>query len=313
MLNKSRFLALFVLAQLIFSLAACDSATPPASEATEDPLGTIVAATLTASALEPAATQPPPSETPEPATPTITDTPAPTTTFTPTPTLPPYNVVGRICFPGENIPAMSAYFEETEKESFVELPISAGQESYEVKLAPGTYIAYAWLTDFSRGGLYSRAVPCGLDGSCEDHAPQAFTVTEQEVTGQVDLCDWFAGPFNVPYPPGKSQAELTGVITGAISYFEESAPPLRVVAFNQNIQYWYWVTTTPDQTTYSIVGLPAGAYQVVAYDTNGRAAGYADGNYNLIDVPIKAGETISGVNINDWNSPAGAFPADPTR
>jgi hypothetical protein len=133
------------------------------------------------------------------------------------------------------------------------------------------------------------------------------------VTGQIDLCDWFTGPFNVPYPPGKSQAELTGVITGAISYFEENAPPLRVVAFNQNIQYWYWVTTMPDQTTYSIVGLPAGIYQVVAYDANGRAAGHADGNYNLIDVAIKAGETISGVNINDWNAPVGAFPADPTR
>jgi hypothetical protein len=74
------------------------------------------------------------------------------------------------------------------------------------------------LPDFSQGGLYSRAVPCGLGEDCEDHTLLPFTIEQTEITQGIDLCDWYAGPFNVPYPPGMERTEVTGVISGSLSH-----------------------------------------------------------------------------------------------
>jgi hypothetical protein len=209
---------------------------------------------------------------------------------------------------------MTLYLEETNNETLVELPVSAGQSTYEANVPPGTYIAYAWLLDFSRGGLYSRAVPCGLESGCEDHSLLPFTVERETVTGGIDVCDWFAGPFNVPYPPGIERTELTGSISGGIVYFEGQEPPrLRIVAFNQETEYWYWLFTQPGQVTYSISDLPPGTYHLVAYDNDGRAGGHADANNNLINVSVDPGDTVPGVDINNWGASRDAFPPDPTR
>jgi hypothetical protein len=208
---------------------------------------------------------------------------------------------------------MTAYFEATDAEALVELPIAAGQNSYSVKLPAGTYIAYAWLLDFSRGGLYSRAVPCGLNAECEDHTVLAFSVSEDSLLSGIDLCDWFAGPFNVPYPPGKEQEQLTGDIAGSLTYIQEEIPGLRVVAFNLSTNYWYWTSTQDGQSFYTIADLPPGTYQVVAYDAEGRAGGHASGNHEMIPVAVRPGEATTGVDITDWNAPEGTFPPDPTR
>jgi hypothetical protein len=209
---------------------------------------------------------------------------------------------------------MTVYFEETDNSVLVEMPVAEGQENYELKLDPGTYIAYAWLQDFSLGGLYSRAVPCGLENECEDHTVLPFSVTETEVMEGVDICDWFAGPFNVPYPPGKDRSEVTGTISGGLSYLTEEIPELRVVAFNVEIGYWYWVYSLPGQSFYAINGLLPGTYHVVAYDGDGNAGGHAvAANHALIDVIVEAGKVTEGVGINDWKAPPGTFPPDPTR
>jgi hypothetical protein len=51
----------------------------------------------------------------------------------------------------------------------------------------------------------------------------------------------------------------------------------------------------------------------VAYESGGRAGGHTDASHQLIPVPVKAGEMASGIDINDWSAPSGAFPPDPTR
>lgn len=258
-----------------------------------------------------------PTKTPEPTlpdTPTSTSSPSPSPTSSPTPTLPPYNVTGGICFPGEAIPEMTLYLEETESGQVMELPVEAGQDSYEADLPPGTYIVYAWLPDYSRGGLYSRAVPCGLSDGCDDHSLLPFHVESGIVHQGIDVCDWFAGPFNVPYPPGIERTQLTGNITGNISYLENAnVPRLRLVAFNQNTEYWYWVFTQPGQTSYTLTELPPGTYHVVAYDPEGRAGGYAGPNHTLIDVLVESGKTSAEINVSDWTAPRDAFPPDPTH
>jgi hypothetical protein len=302
---------------IIVLLSACNGAAP-ANDQQDGESTAIVAATRTAGVSTETPTQPP-TQTDRPsmaatATSAPTATPSPTATFTPTPTIPANNVTGDICFPGEEIPEMTIYLEDTEKETVVELPVAAGQTNYEANLAAGTYIAYAWLKDFSLGGLYSRAVPCGLKSECEDHTLLSFTVVRTEVTEGIDICDWSAGPFNVPYPPGVERADLTGNVSGNLTYIEdEDIPGLRVVAFNQRTNYWYWVYTQPGQTTYSLTELPPGTYHLVAYDSEGRAGGYADAHHNLLDVTVKSGATSGEINITDWNAPRTAFPPDPTR
>ena len=249
----------------------------------------------------------------ETAIPLPTNTPVPTPTSTATPTERPFNVTGKVCFPGESIPPMTAFFEDTSAGTVVELPISENQDSYEIKLAPGTYIAYAWLDDFSQGGLYSRAVPCGLNENCGDHGVQSFAVQENQLLEGIDLCDWYAGPFNVPYPPGVDKEDFTGGISGRLTYRDSSPVELRVVAFSTETGYWYWVNAGPGQAFYGINNLPPGSYHVVAYDPQGRAGGHATDGHQLIDVTVKAGELTEGADITDWNAPPDAFPSDPTR
>ena len=63
----------------------------------------------------------------------------------------------------------------------------------------------------------------------------------------------------------------------------------------------------------SITELPPGIYNVVAYDPQGSAGGYADADHNLLDVTVEPGKVTEGIDINDWNAPAGTYPPDPTR
>jgi hypothetical protein len=222
------------------------------------------------------------------------------------------NVNGKVCFPSEIVPEMTAYFENTQSHEVVELPIQQNQTSYQVELPPGKYLAYAWLPDFSLGGLYSKAVPCGLKSGCDDHSPLPFEVKLGEQVQNIDLCDWYAGPFNVPYPPNKEQGQVTGGISGALSYPGGNSPALRVVAFNLITNNWYYVATNPGWNSYSITELPPGVYHVVAYEQKGKTGGHADAQHRLSDVFVKAGETTQGADINDWEAPPGAFPPNPT-
>lgn len=281
-------------------------------------VATRVAATLTAQALPATPTQaatntvmPQPSAT---ATLISTSTPAPTQTqaptMTPLPTPVQATAAGKLCYlVGQAIPAMMAYFQDTTTGSVAQLPIAAGQITYTLTLTPGTYIAYAWLPDFSAGGLYSNAVPCGLKASCDDHAARPFTVQTGAVTKDINICDWYTGPFVIPYPPGQAPTSTVGAIEGSISYPGGNPPALKVVAFNVKTKYWYWVGTVPGDTYFSIPDLPPGTYHVVAYAADGQAGGYADASHNLIDIVVKAGQTAS-VEIYDW---AGSFPANPVK
>jgi hypothetical protein len=64
--------------------------------------------------------------------------------------------------------------------------------------------------------------------------------------------------------------------------------------------YWYYWQTAPGDTYFTIADLPPGAYHIVAY---------ANGSHNLIDILVKAGETVPML-INDWE---GNFPANPVK
>jgi hypothetical protein len=307
-----RSILLFILLIQILLLPACNL--PQGQRSTPTPenlVATLVAAQMTEASQQIASATPQPSPT-APALAAATATPEATPTATPSPTASEFNVSGKVCYPGGSVPAMTLYFQNKKNDNILELQVQANQTQYQINLPPGTYQAYAWLPDFSRGGLYSNAVACGLKAGCDDHAILPFTVKEGETLQNIDLCDWYAGPFNVPYPPGKEPEQVAGAISGTISY-PGSIPSLNVVAFNLSTNYWYYVKTLAGASFYTIPNLPPGDYQVVAYEENGAAGGHADASHNLSAVPVKAGETTEGVNITDWNAPNGSFPPDPTR
>jgi hypothetical protein len=111
-------------------------------------------------------------------------------------------VTGRVCYPSEHIPAMLAFFKNTTNDHLDKLQIRANQSSYEISLPPGEYVAYAWVTSYQVGGMYSKAVPCGLTEECTDHSPQPITVLPGQTTSGIDLCDWVIPIENLPLPPG---------------------------------------------------------------------------------------------------------------
>jgi hypothetical protein len=285
-------------------------------------VATRVAATLTAQAAPSTPTAaatstltPPPAATVT-ATGTATSTATSLSTSTPSPSPEPSptpvnaGATGKVCYlVNQGSPAMTAYFQNSASGGVVELPIATGQITYTITLTPGMYTAYAWLPDFSQGGSYSNAVPCGLKSSCDDHAIRPFTVQAGRVTQGIDICDWYTGPFAIPYPPGQEPTSTVGTISGSLSYPSGNPPALKVVAFNVKTKYWYWVGTAPGDTYFSMVDLPPGIYHVVAYADNGQAGGYADSSHNLIDIVLKAGQTVN-IQVSDWE---GSYPSNPVK
>lgn len=305
-------------------LSACQSnAIQPSSTLDELALAQMVGATLTAAYTPPPELETPPNSTPPPSatiplpntvttTPTTSATPEASPTSTPTPTSTPVTglVSGAICFTSSAIPEMTVYFQNTTiTTTVISLPIVAGQSSYEMRLEPGTYIAFAWLPDFSQGGLYSRAVPCGLKSSCKDHSAIPVVVGAGDRLNGIDVCDWYGGPFAVPYPPGFEPQSSTGAIDGTINYPFGALPALHVVATNVNTGFWYWVGTAAGQAYFTIEELPPGTYHVVAYAEDGKAGGYANDSHQLVNITVRAGQT-STIAITDWE---GNYPGDPTR
>ena len=224
-------------------------------------------------------------------TPTSTDTPEPTSTAELSPTPVVSKATGKVCFPKSGRTEMRAFFQETTRGTLSELAITASDNTYEIPLDPGNYIAYVWLPDFSFGGMYS-------DGT----SPKVFSVFPGETTTRIDLCDWTHGPFDVPYPPGYEPQQTTGSITGSIPYPYGSIPPLTVVAFSKSTPYWYWLGTATGQNYYTINNLPPGKYQVVAYDKSGHAGGSGV-------VTVSAGESVSA-DVTDWT---GSYPSNPLK
>jgi len=275
-----------ILLFVIFSACNLPSAATPTLSA--DVVATVVTGTM--QALKPSASQ------------TVILTLTATPTLASTQTLATAQVSGKVCYPGGIATDMKAYFQNTTTNQAVELPVAAGVAQYSVELTPATYIAYAWVTDYSIGGSYSA---CGQTPGCGDATPKPFTVAPGQAVISIDLCDWSHGPFDVPYPPGFQPTVMLGIVAGGISgYPYGSLPQLVVVAFSQDPPYyWYWAGTVAGQFYYTITGLPPGDYQIVAYDDAKHAGG------SPAIVTVIAGQTTTA-DISDW---ASSWPANPLK
>jgi hypothetical protein len=113
-------------------------------------------------------------------------------------------VSGKVCFPSEPpLPEMTLYFQDLSSGEVISISHTDGTGTYEAELPPATYVAYAWRDeDFTVGGSYSQAVPCGLSVECSDHSLISFAVEPAGATAGIDICDWYGIPGDVPLPPG---------------------------------------------------------------------------------------------------------------
>jgi len=136
--------------------------------------------------------------------------PTPVPLVTPLPL--PGNVTGRICYPSEMIPPMTLFFADTSTNEVYEFDHPDGSSTYQVELPPATYVAYAYRTGTSIAGSYSEAVLCGLTVSCTDHTLVPFEVIAGETTEDIDICDYYGEPGDIPDPPdGFAMPEVTPI------------------------------------------------------------------------------------------------------
>jgi len=212
-------------------------------------------------------------------------------------------VAGLVCYIEVSSTSMVVFFQNTANNKIIELPVSVSnyQAPYSIELEPGTYTAYAWTLDYSIGGTYSA---CGATSGCSDSTPKPFTVNAGQTLEKIDICDWSHGPFDVPYPPGFQPESKFGVISGGVyDYPYGNLPQLTIVAFNKDTGYWYWVGTAAGQSYFTMNDIPAGTYQVVAYDGSGHAGGTS------VAIEVKGGLTANA-DLNNW---AGSFPSNPLK
>ena len=100
-------------------------------------------------------------------------------------------VWGKICYPGETIPEMTIYFQEVNTQRTLDFSVEENQDSFQLDIPAGVYIAFAWLPKKDAGGGYTIFVRCNQNtSSCTDHGLVSFLVQENHVTVGVDICDW---------------------------------------------------------------------------------------------------------------------------
>jgi len=117
-------------------------------------------------------------------------------------------VTGRVCYPSDFIPPMTLYFEDVDTNLVSQFDHSDGSDNYAVNLFPGTYVAYAYpIGSTTLGGSYSEAVLCGLTASCTDHTLVEFDVLPGQTTSDIDICDWYGEPGDIPPGPGPAPTE----------------------------------------------------------------------------------------------------------
>ena len=272
-----RKILLLVTVFMLF-LSACNipqSAAVATSDPGRDLMGTVVAATF--QAMTPLA-----SPALETATPIATLTPAASATA------PTSKVSGKVCYHDKGMVQITLYFQLDGSDKVFTQSVSRPNETYSIDLLPGKYKIYGWPPDYTIGVL-------------AENKPTVDVAASKPLTN-LDFCDYTKGPFAVPYPPGVSPSKAAGSIAGTISGYAGGGS-LTVVAFNQGTGYWYYFLLLIGQTDFNIPDLPAGRYQVVAYDESGVTGG-TDTN-----VYVVAGQKTTA-NISNWG---GGYPANPVK
>ena len=140
-----------------------------------------------------------------------------------------------------------------------------------------------------------------------------------------------------PTPTALPTAVPSGVVTGSLGYPSEFIPPLTVYAisvadqrvfFSVDTPRYPLATNTPPRPSYTMTGVAAGTYYVLAYrndDVNVEAKdapgvysqyvlqclqpnaagstpapGCSSSDHSLVPVTVRAGATVPRIDVTDW-------------
>lgn len=116
------------------------------------------------------------------------------------------SISGELGYPSEGIPPLIVYAIRVDRDEFTYgiVRTEVNQQTFAIEgLAPGVYVVVAYLAGGgSFAGGYTEAVACGLVVGCDDHTLIPVTVRSGEITGGVQVRDWYAPPGTFPAPPG---------------------------------------------------------------------------------------------------------------
>lgn len=238
------------------------------------------------------------------------------------------SISGSLGYPSEMIPPLRIIAFATGSEEYFFTQTEYNQTTYQIdNLPPGNYRVVAYVNDetgqFPSGFVagYTAAVVCGFGEACTDHALIDVEVGAGAAVTNIDPKDW---DYTGQLFPADPMVER-GSISGTLIYPSEFIPAQRIVAVNVNFNQYFYVDTLEGQNTYTIEGLPAGTYHVVAYTLSEPylAAGYSAfvtcglsancTDHTLLDVVVKDGQQTTGIDPHDWYAPEGTFPPDLSR
>ncbi len=136
-------------------------------------------------------------------------------------------------------------------------------------------------------------------------------------------------PATTAPPTGTAQAATTGSITGLAGYPAGGNPAMTIYAVSTTDRSVYFSVdvprgTVPAKPPFTITGVRPGTYNLLAFvgDSQGPAGGaYTEyvkcglrascSDHTLIDVTVRAGETVRDIEVSDWYAPQGTFPTRP--
>jgi hypothetical protein len=156
-------------------------------------------------------------------------------------------------------------------------------------------------------------------------APTAVTPTSTPGTSVATVAPATTTPAATA---STAQPAAAGTITGLVAYPAEGHPAITIIAFSKTDRSIFFLVdipqaTVPPKTPYTITGVRPGTYNVFAYAMGNDRAGGAYTQYvkcglnascsdhSLIDVTVRAGETVRDIDVSDWYGPTDTFPPRP--
>lgn len=125
-------------------------------------------------------------------------------------------------------------------------------------------------------------------------------------------------------PTATQKQVTTGSIKGVVGYPSEGIPPMDVYAVSTaDSSKYYQMKTAMNLGEFTITDVDPGTYVLFAYPQNSSTSvgGYSKAvacglsvdckDHSLVEVSVKANETVGSVEIRDWYAPDGTFPAKP--
>lgn len=112
-------------------------------------------------------------------------------------------IEGTTGYPSEGIPPLLVYaINANDKSKYVFVETVQNISTFQLDVDPGTYYFIAYPKGNSPlSGAYTKAVPCGLSVSCNDHSFILVTVKGGETNKEVQVKDWYAPDGTFPPKP----------------------------------------------------------------------------------------------------------------